>query len=695
MDFQGFQSGISFWFVLAILVSVVLISWISYRNYSSIPPLYKVVLSSLRALALLIVFVLLLNPFFTTNKTVQVKPKIALLLDSSVSTSINKGDYNGTQTYFELIGKIFTYSQNNDINLETYSFGNSVSPVSIEGFTNTAAVTDIYEAIDYLNTSDQDYTSAILVSDGIITRGKNPIVEAGNSLFPIHTIAIGDSQQVKDIRISDLISNETGFTNTEHLVNIDISQYGFNNYNIDVILQKNGTQIDRKSINLANQSVQSVEFTIPLNEAGLHQYQIEIPAESNEWNNDNNRATFSIEVLDSKTRILHLASAIHPDIKAFRSILATNENIELEERTYLGNSNLDPPVDPNSKYDLIIVHGALPSSWVAKYQQVLSETSTLFVLLPNQGSINYESNFTIIQNNAVDLFDVTLSINASQSDHPILDISEIDLQRLPSLLAPIRAEKSDLLVRSLLNTTFQRIETDSPLLAISETANIRRAHLNASGYYRLYQSTNEDIRNFTIELITNIVNWASTNPDNRLLKIRSTKNDYSTGENPLLNGTLINESGELESNGIIEVNIQGDDYNTDFTMNNEGDGSYRLELPNLSPGRYNYTAIASKGSREIDTQSGQFLINETNLELANTVRNDLLLRSIASNSNGLFIGYKQIDSFWDQLSSQSDFSIRTEISEYFIYPVYSLIWFLVVVTLLSVEWILRKKFALP
>lgn len=77
----------------------------------------------------------------------------------------------------------------------------------------------------------------------------------------------------------------------------------------------------------------------------------------NEENTINNRKDIYVEVLDSKKKILILASAPHPDIAAFKSVIEQNKNYESEFATMDDMSK----VKDISAYDMIILHN-LPNN---------------------------------------------------------------------------------------------------------------------------------------------------------------------------------------------------------------------------------------------------------------------------------------------------------------------------------------------
>lgn len=696
MSFQGLQNGFPILVTVIVAIAICVLVWNSYKKYDSIPKTSKWTLISLRTIALLMLLFLLMNPFFKKVSEIIVKPKVALLLDSSQSVGIDKGDYKGLNSYNKVVASL--KNSPDDVILDFYKFGGNIQSTNAENINLNLSSTNIYNALEHIITSDDDYVFAGIITDGIITIGKNPVILAADSPFPIHTVALGDTNNVKDVSISNINTNATGFTNTKQKVSVEISQFGFDGNSLDVTLESDDEIIDSKTIQLdINKEIENVEFEIELNEAGLKQYKINLETIEGEWIKENNESVFSIEILDSKKRILHVASEIHPDVKMIQSILSADQNIELSTYYLLGkNRAFKQNLEQVEEYDLVILHGNIASNFLRDLNINLSETATLYMPLSNSFNSNINNEvYSLLESDDSSLYEVQISVESSHFDHPILELPDVDLQAFPPLLGAVQNRQLTFDSQSLLTSTFQNVNTNASLLSILEVGNVRRSEVNAFGWYKIYLSPNNLERDYVTSLFNNLIDWTSSNPDNRLLKVKPIKSVFNSGEEIVINGSLINENGSIESSGVVEVHIEGDNFSSDFTMTNSGNGNYQLNASTLPDGSYNYTATARKGSREIDVQTGEFLVTQSNIELSNTIRNDNLLKGISANSGGQFLTYKEIDNFWNYADIQQSLATKTELREEYIFPIRSVLWFIIVIVLLASEWLLRKKFALP
>lgn len=698
MDFQGFQHILPPALVFVLVVILLGIAWASYRKFKSIPAIGRWTLISLRALSLTLVLLLLLNPYFYSSQEREVKPKIAVFLDNSESTGITKGNYDGLNSYNDLLSRL-AFNSINEADINYYSVGDGVKAFDPDSLIAEEIQTDLSAPINSILEMEDEVKAAVIISDGIITYGRNPSVSAFNSAIPIFTVAVGDTANVRDISVSNVITNATGYTNSNHIIEAEISQSGFANNSATVSLLSNDEVIDEQQITFeTDDQVVNAEFDLLLEEAGLKQYEIRVQPLPDEWTDSNNDQLFSVDVIDDRVKILHIAFQVHPDVRAIRSVIERGETNELYRLTWLGGNRFVEDFPDEEEFNLIIIHGNPDSPQNFEFLSALNDTPTLFFELSAENSSQFTETdlLRLMELNSRQATQVNLHPFLDQNEHPVLELPEIDLTDLPPLYAPLRTDLSDPQAEALFGLRYNRVDSDYPVISILERGNLRRGHIIPWGWFRMLQSTNEDHREFTSELITNLVSWAASNPDDRMLRINPVKQIFTTTEQPVLNGSLRNERGDPENSGIIEIELQreGGSIRT-FNMDNLGNGNYRLNIPRLSEGLYQYSATARKGDRELDTQNGEFLVSNTSSELSNTTRNDGLLRSIAENSGGAFFTYDDVENFWNTLGSENILEPQIQTEENYSFPVRSLPWFIAVLLLLGTEWILRKYYSLP
>ncbi|GAB5408846.1 MAG: hypothetical protein BalsKO_12110 [Balneolaceae bacterium] len=702
MDFQGFQNSLPTFIILFIGILLIVVAVLSYRNLKSIPTLPRIGFISLRATAFIILLILFLNPYFFSSEIVKENPKILVLLDNSESSAIEKGDYKGKESYLEALGEL-NLSPNPRLNFEFFTLGSSTKQIiSPDSLTLNQSETNFASAISQIQELEDDFDAGIIISDGIITFGRNPVIQASSLTIPLYTIALGDTSKVKDIAIKNLVFNPNGYTNTRHTIEVEVSQNGFLNQETTVkILNSAGELMDEQEIIFEiDDQTASLDLQIELNEQGLQQYSVIVGELNDEWTLENNTSNLSIDVSDSKTKVLHISFEVHPDVKMLRSILNSDQNIELSTLTWLGGTRfIETQSVDISEQDLLIVHGLPTTELNTSILENYDKIPSIYLQLPKSRSNEARvfSELELIRNTGNRFFQINITPYEENLDHPIMELPEIGYQNISPLVSSLRALSNSPDALDLLKLEFQGVETPNDIISVVERGNIRRSAISAWAWYRMYQSPNSAERDFVTQLFLNIATWSSNNPDERRLKISPARPVFNLSEEVTINANLNNESGSPESGASIEILLNSPNSNEErtFTMSNEGGGTYQLDISALSSGLYSYKADARKGDRLIDSQSGEFLVQDSNSELINTIRNDGLLKTIAYETGGEFFVYDDLDGFWDQLNNDQILNQKEEIVESYSFPIRSFFWFAFVLALLATEWFGRKYYSLP
>lgn len=697
MDFQGFQHSVPLLLTLVMAIGLGALSFYSYSKQKNLSRTSRILLSTLRTTVFLVLLLLAFNPYFFSATQVDKKPRIMVLADNSYSTVIQKGAYSGEETYRDILADL-DFQGLSGSEFDYFSFDNSTRKIpNLDSLRFSGSETNLLSAIDQITELEEDYEAAILISDGIITYGRNPVILAANLSIPVYTIALGDTSTVRDVKVNNVVTNSTGYTESQQLVEVEVAQKGYLGESVTVELK------DAKGIVLADtlvkfvheEEVRTLELRIPLHNEGLQQFSVLITELRNEWTYENNRTNFSIDVLDSKTKVLHFAFEIHPDVKMLRSILSADPNIELTTKTWLGANRFVEQEELDDEYDLIVFHG-LPGSNSQLIKQ-FSDVPTILLELPK--SIRSTSSYpdlALVNNFGGQLFELNISPEIEKNAHPIMELPEVSFDLLAPVLSSLRINVEQPDAQILFQSVFQNVETRNPVIAVLERGGVRRLHVSAWNWYRMYQSNSDVEREFITVLFTNMVNWTSNDPDDRRLKLSPSKSSFNISEQVVINGSLNNESGEPESSASIEITLtDSEDLEKVYGMDNLGSGRYQLNVEALSSGVYSYQGIARKGDRVIDEEAGEFIVENSNTELVNTVRDDALLASLANETGGKNFGFENISSFWSTLNNDGVLSVKSELVESYHFPVRSFWWFALILVLLGAEWVIRKNYSLP
>ena len=703
--FQGFQSALPVWVYLLVFIGTTVLAWWSYSYISGIRTIYRYTLVTLRSAVFFILLLLLVNPFLKTENTYYEKPNILVLLDNSASTSVEKSQYQGVQTYNEVLAQL-NFADSSEVSYDFFAVGNETATSSPNALTFDSDQTNLSQAMQVLKGNQSDATAAVLLSDGVYTKGQNPVFETENLNIPLFTIGLSDTTFQKDVLVSSVTSNSTGYINSTQPVNATISSKGFQGQSIQVQLRKEDQIISQQTItpDISNSSIE-VSFNLPLEEEGLQQYNIQVPKLADEWTGANNIQRFSVDVKDAKQQILSLAFEVHPDVRVVRSLLLSDQNTNLTKRTWLqddrfieGNLSFDPDT-----VDLAIIHGyprsGLPNSVQQNLAELTKNVPSIIASTPLFSPQRFEQQLISLPVSVTGSWSynsVSLTPEAEPTGHPIMELPAVTYDRLPNLSAPIDYIESAPGAQMLFSSAFQGRATQSPLLSVQELGNKRISLVAGYGWYKLKQSQNPQIREFADQLWLNLVSWTATDPENQLLEVRPTQTSFTGSESVVINAFLNNERGEVEADATIDISVSSDSMEAQFyTMENKGGGQYQLDLGTMPEGLYSFEATAQKGDRTLETQSGEFAVAKSNAEFLDISRNDQLLRQLASRTGGEYVPYDSVGGFWSRLDQRGLLDQQQNVRTSFFYPYQHLAWFLAVILLLCGEWVLRKYLSLP
>ncbi|MCH8566968.1 MAG: VWA domain-containing protein [Balneolales bacterium] len=700
----GFESDYTILLVAAAILFSAFIGWWTYSGNKRLSGTTRWLVTSLRTLALIILFFLLFNPVFEFSDSRTIRNNIAILIDNTRSVTIEKGSWQGEQSMRELLANM-DLTDTSATRYHLFGFDGTLYEMQQqEEFRFDGSVTDINNAINQLSQQSTGFDAVVLVTDGIFNRGLDPSRSAERLGAPFFTVAVGDTSRVRDVLVRDVIYNPNAFVNSSADIEAEIVNEGFANRSIEVQLIREGQIEEVKTIQTTEErSVHNVSFSVNFTEEGTESFRVQIPELEDEWNVANNRFSFSIDVQDVQLRIIHVAFEIHPDAGVLRNLLATDEGIIPGFRNWIGGSNFtggEPlTIAAADTLDLLILHGfphqTTPESVRQEIAEIALQTNVMLLSLPGTDIEALErllQNSTPMRKTAQSPVGSVLPlINRQEQDHPIFDFDRDSALRGPELRGPARNISSASTARELLRTQFRNDDTGSSMLSVQQMGNTRISQVSSWQWHRWQQSPDESNRSYYRNLFDNIIKWTAAGVTDGLLNFSPTRNSFNEGEPITFRAIVQTETGLPDNEARVSVEITGDDTETgNLLMRNLGNGRFSLESRALPPGSYQYRATAFRGTTEIEQVTGSFTVNESIIEFLDTIRRDALLQFIAENTEGRFFTHEEISDLKPEFRNRGLLERRTEFFTTTKRAHHSPWWFLLVILLVSAEWGVRK-----
>ncbi|GAB3711826.1 hypothetical protein GCM10027592_49810 [Spirosoma flavus] len=636
---------------------------------------------------------LLLNPLIRSLRTLTEKPKVVLAVDNSESVAaagrpaLNQA-LTGLQTLRQQLA-----DKGLDVSVRT--FGDTVTESDLTQIPFTQRTTDLSGMLSRIRSDyeGRNLTDVVLVSDGIFNQGLSPTF--GQYPFTVQTVGLGDTVAKRDVQLRGVIANRIAYLGNQFPVQAEIVSSGFQGRSATVVLRQGGRELGRQTVNFTkNDTFNQVTFNTTATQKGVQHYVVEVLAQPGEFSTRNNRQDVYLDVIDGKEKVLLLALAPHPDIKAIRSILERSQNYELDIRILTGTPAEAPPL-PDKVYDLLILHqipdnGGVGNQLVQKY--LARNTPTLFIL-GNQSAVGpFNTSNSVVQIAAQsNQGDKVTGVFNPEFKQLNLDAAKLDiLSKLPPLLAPYGEFRLQPGSEVVLWQQVGSVRTTKPLLALNVTSPRKTAVLAGEGLWswRLEEFALTDKQEVVDELLQKVIQLISVKEDRRKLRVYPIRNEFVAGEKVIFETEMYNDIYEEVFDKPVRLEISDEKGVTRSYNYTPTSANRRFEISRLPEGAYRFRATANVNNRS-EQSAGQFVVRDLQLEAINTTADHGMLRQLAQQSGGQFYTVNRIDELVRNLGSRPHPARLTSTEE--MNELINWRWlFFLVLTLAAVEWGLRK-----
>ena len=570
------------------------------------------------------------------------------------------------------------------------NIGSTISSGDVKFNENTSALELGFEKIniDYYN---RNIGGIAFISDGNYNVGANPSYAAEKiSMTPIFTLTVGDTIPKKDHFIKHITANDIAFLNNEFPVEVDLEAYKIGKRNVTLSIYQNGQKIASQAINYQSvkHDFQEVIFNLKADKIGFQTYTVKLEAIDGEYTLKNNQRSFYVEVIDSRSKVLLLSGAPHPDISAIKEVLEGNEGCEvITTLTSEWNKSLEG-------VDLIIWHE--PG---IKFDQSILElikqknTSTFYIIGPNTSSgIVSKLTIGISVANGNQLDETQASINKSFSAFELSEKAKEAVDFFPPLTSKFGSININGNNEVLLNQRIGSITKKDPLLFFINQNNAKIGVLYGEGIWRwrmndYLRNSNQDAFN---ELFGKITNYLLVKQEGAGLRIEFPKR-FTIDEEVFVNASFYNSSLEPITTPKISIEItdqKGKKYKSQFGVL----GSiYKLALGKLKSGNYSWIAKTTFNGKSY-SKKGTFLVEDIQIEKTESNANQGVMKQLAEQSNGKFYLLKNYKKALEDISKRKDIT-TISYAETSFDDLIDFIWiFVLIFVLISAEWFLRRWF---
>lgn len=645
----------------------------------------------LRGFSITLIAFLILAPLTKMTQKITEKPILFFAVDNSESIiSIPDSNYYKT-TFLEQL-KELQKSFGDKYEVIPYLIGDKKEKKDLDKIDFSDKSSNLSQIFDEINNlySNRNVGALLLFTDGIYNQGANPFYKISHSKYPVYTIGMGDPSLKTDLYIADIVHNNQTFKGNRFPVEIKIAANKLKGESFNLSIFEGNNEITTQNFSItSNQSFETVKLFFEAKEKGLKKYRVVLTHLKGEITYKNNSSAFYIEVVDQREKIAIIYNSPHPDVAAIKSALELSDKYQLD---IFSASEFKNSVN---QYSLLILH-QLPSitnsisNLINEIQN--SKVSVLYILgtKSNYNTINtLNTGLTIVKNK--ELTNESLPVfNENFVSFAFSEDAKKMLLKLPPLTTAFGDYKMAVSSNQFLYQKISGVTTNYPLILFNDHLGAKTGVVTGTGiwqwrvYNYLYQQ-NHDVFN---EIVNKIALYLSVKGDKSRFRIDA-KNIYSENENIQFGAELYNDSYELQNDADVQFVITSENGNKYPYQFSKQDNSYFLNVGELPSGDYTWNANVNFGKTQY-SKSGVFTVRETFVEVQNLIANHSLLQTISETSKGSFYVAKDFSKLKDDIKNNDNIKTIAVYQKKYSLLLNSVIYFSIIILLLTIEWFIRK-----
>ena len=665
-------------FTIIFTISFILLLIRYWKLLKNIPLPYKLSLISLRSITLIILLLLLINPWTNFKKKEQIPQNIDVIFDLSESMYAH---FDKMELSIEgIIQSFSTLFDNNQVDKNFYRLGKKIQFIN-DNLVATG-VTDFTNLSNFM--AFENPNQILLITDGKATVGR----ELNNINFPknipIHAIGVGPVISENDLAINRvIIPPRSNITDTIKLV-----------MKVSAKIQNNAiTKLDINNGNGEKIFTKSVSF-----ESGVHNHEIEIfiPAINFSGLNNatiysingesqlkNNQYTFKVNVQSDIDKVIIITGALSPNSSSIKSILNSLEGIEVEHHYRIDalNWNINPESVLSGDHKLIVFDD-FPSGnndRILFDKLIQSSRSQHIPMVYLEGPKSNLTTGEIIRSQfpffIPTAIDSEILTSLSDEYSKIID-SEFKLSSFPPQARSVKWTMDNNDWINFTDGSFMIAnKNDVYMVAIPD---ITGNHLK----------TKNNLSSPIFTLLNKLFLHAYYGNEG-LLAMHIDGSSFNKGE--IINAKLLPVENVGLSNFKVKVIHSNLDTVITDCIKSFPEKYYNCNLTLHSPGEFTLRGEAElPDGKKINSTNESIIVQDVNIELKELIQEQNILMQVAHASGGIYIPIESLDSMFSNIEITPIQNLRN-------YQISGLstqnYWWLLIV-LLSTEWFIRKKLGL-
>lgn len=591
----------------------------------------------------------------------------------------------------------------------------------------TALAPSIDEMVERLR--GRPTAGVLLLSDGANNTGGSPLAASARwkqAGVPVHTVTLGDANP-RDIEVRQVLANDLLFSDDPATVVVRLRQRGYQTQRVPVILRSGSQELGRADAVFEESASEiNVAITFTPHQAGEHTFRVEVPPQPDETAHQNNHRSFVARVTADKIRVLYLEGRPRWQYRFLRDAMNRDRRLKLQVLLTGAEPVSNPPAPlisslPNNRdafknYDVFIIGDVDPGILTAEQMEwigamVRDEGAGMILLAgPTFNPRAY------IETSFADLFPVEAEEEAGRSPHrprsgkedlfvPELtplgqthsaiqlgDDMEANVEQwkaLPAVywFAPVRKARPGALVLAVHPTEMAQAGQNErmPIMAVQNSGKGKSFFCGVDETWRWRFKQGDRVFYRLWGQVIQYLGAPHLGGESREIHLWTDRTVYNRNDTALVT-VRAEELAGTELPVLVTESEDGRQRKLPLTPSPGAENMYEARVPLTTPGLHKLwvEGHALDASSIVDVQAPQ-------LELADPAANPALMKEIADNTGGRSGLVADID----RVIAGIDLSPRSirEQRDYRLWDKPLLV--LILVSLLAVDWVLRRLWQLP
>ena len=699
------------WLALLVLsLAAFLLGRWAYRfAVPPVPALARRALTALRVVALALLLWLLAQPVLERAR--GGRPHLVVLLDRSRSMElpVAPGGARRADVAERAVEEI-TRAWRGRASVEVMGFASGLAADSAAA--PGPGATALGDALASLAASPaaERASGVVVVSDGTVNAGEDPVAAARALGLPVHAVVVGETGGL-DRSVAGVDASVSARVGEVTPVRVRVTTTEARGVPIGVTLRDGERELGRATVVSPGGGAEATaEFRVTPARPGLAVWTAGVDSAGSEIASANNARQVALEVAPGRLGVMILSAGLNWDVAFLRRALLGDSSLSVTTwtrdrggwRSLEGGRGAAPDASELRAQSVVVLDALSPASVGPGFDQALAAFlrgggGLLLLGGPPPGLARY-ANGALASD--LSLRSDPSAVGRGGMPAPTPESRELlawddDMARgerawraaAPlSDLSPLVAGGGD---RVLIGTP-----AGGPPLMISRRIGRGQALLvNGTGLWRWSLAPGDELAaERGRRLWRRIARWLAEPVQGEPLRVRPERWLAATGEPVKLFATLQDAAFRPVAGAVVEGEVtpaQGAARKVRFEPG--AAGSYVATLEDLPPGRYRVSARGSLGGRELGRAGNEFAVDRWSLEEARTQPDSVTLAAIAQASGGRVAPASMVARWARTLPTRALAVGRSESLRLWESP-----WvFAVVVGALSLEWLWRRRRGLP